>query len=202
MTVKSCHFLEKVNEFFDCLNGRHSRQWIKTKNKNLAPYRSDNDPRFKTLEDFLVYLDTWKKEVHSIPNLTKEEKAAMLLSPQTLKGIEITVRGFIGVTKFLLNTAKTKFIMAGVFNQDPLEQYFSKHRAALGGSRNPTYYDFQRNQVALHIFRGLRFKRARGNTDDSSAHHFTTTIDVAPLPKRKKVCRSLENMFPTPSENS
>jgi hypothetical protein len=185
--------LEKVNEFFDCLNGRHSLQCIKTKNGNLAPYRSVNDPRFKKLEDFLLYLNDWKKEVFSLPGLKNEERAAMLLSTQTLKGIAMTVRGFIGVAKFLLgDTVRTKFLMAGVFNQDPLEQYFSKHRAALGGSRNPTYYQYQRNQVNLHILRGLRFKRARGNTTEISSN---STPGNEPLPKRRKVNRSLQETF-------
>lgn len=133
--------MKTFNELFDCLNGKHSSQHIKEKKPNLAPYRTPGDARFLKLKAVLVYMDDWKKEAQaSTPK--KEEQAAMLLSAQTRVGIEMTIRGFIGVTKHLLEPVAnggvgTKFIMARVFSQDVLEIYFSKQRASCGANRNP-----------------------------------------------------------------
>ena len=180
------------NEFFDCLNGKHSSQHIKKKNANLAPYWSPEDERFQKLREVLAYLDKWKEEVDSA-NLKREEQAAMMLSAQTRLGIEMTVRGFIGVTQYLLKPvaeggAGTKFILAGVFSQDVLEMYFSKQRAACGGNRNPTERQYLQNVGSLHLQRGLKMKRPNGNVSDS---HSTAQeiIEEESLPKRKKSAR-------------
>lgn len=75
----------------------------------------------------------WEDEVDN-SKVKANEKEKMLLSRQTLEGIYITVNGFIGAVKYMLSIG-AKFINARVFCQDPLEQYFSKQRAA-GGAQN------------------------------------------------------------------
>lgn len=183
--------MKTFNEFFDCLNGKHSSQHLKDKKPNLAPYRSPGDERFSKLKEVLVYLDNWKKEVESVTT-KKEERAAMMLSAQTRVGIEMTIRGFIGVTKYLLEPvanggAGTRFIMAGVFSQDVLEIYFSKQRAACGANRNPNERQYLQNVASLHLQRNLRMKRPNANVLD--CHAAADIIDEEPLPKRKKTAR-------------
>lgn len=95
----------------------------------------------------------------------------MQLSHQTLVGIEMTVRGFTAAAKYLLTPveeggAGTKFLMAGAFSQDALEQYFSKQRAACGGNRNPTEAMYLRNVGSLHLQRNMKLKRTRGNVTE------------------------------------
>ena len=77
-------FLRKTNELIDCLNGAHSDQHKRTRKDNLAPYRSSDDPRIVITDKYLDYLKEWKEEVSALPGYSKEQKATMLLSPQTL----------------------------------------------------------------------------------------------------------------------
>lgn len=188
----------KCNEFFDCLNGKHSSEAIKTKKDDLAPYTSTNDQRFEKLQRFLDYLKEWEDEAREIEP-KREKRAAMLLSLPTRVGIEITVRGFTAAVKYLLTPvseggAGCKFIMAGVFNQDGLEQYFSKQRGLCGSNRNPTADQFLRNQNKLHLLQGLKAKRKGSNTEGSE----DATLIGAPLAKRRKVRKPL--IFPVREE--
>jgi len=57
------------------------------------------------LENFLKYLEEWKKEVDAM-DLTSAEKEKRMLSRQTLDGIERTVRAFTGAIKFIMRLKK------------------------------------------------------------------------------------------------
>lgn len=185
--LKNCVFLRKTNELIDCLNGAHSDQHKRKRNSNLAPYYNTNDPRLKVMDDYLNYIHEWKKEVNNLPGFTKEQKAAMLLSPQSQRGIEMTIRGFKGALSFLFSEGvQTKFVMARVFCQDILEQYFSQQRGACGGNRNPDKLKFMENMNALHLQRHIGIKKRKGNTTDTEDR----ILDCTPLPKRPKTARS------------
>lgn len=136
------------------------------------------------MDDYLQYIHDWKKEVNSLPGYTKEQKAAMLLSPQTQRGIEMTIRGFKGALSFLFSV-NTKFVMARVFCQDILEQYFSQQRGACGGNRNPDKLKFMENMNALHIQSHIGIKKRKGNTTAEDVQ-----LNCAPLPKKPKPSRS------------
>lgn len=85
------------------MNGKHSFQSKKTNNDNLAKYTLENmEIRFDILRKFLIYLQEWKEEAHQSTS-RKEDRAAMMLSSQTLTGIEMTIRSFIAVATYLLN---------------------------------------------------------------------------------------------------
>ena len=60
-------FLRSTNEFFDMLNGSHSREAARKNNPNLRSYDVPEDPRFQKLNEFLKYLDDWKQEVEALP---------------------------------------------------------------------------------------------------------------------------------------
>jgi len=107
----------------------------------------------------------------------------MLLSPQTRKGIEITIRGFIGAVKYLLSVG-VKYVMAAIFNQDRIEQNFGKQRAACGGGRNPTVHQYMHNQNSIYLQRKLRLKRKGANTEADDDEE--SKLDDTPLPKRPK----------------
>jgi len=109
----------------------------------------------------------------------------MLLSSQTLQGIEITIRGFEGAVKYLLSRG-AKFIMAHVFSSDFIEQSYSRHRGAVGGGSNPTVDQYLRNQNAFHLLRNLRLERKRANVEMEKTGG---EVDMAPLLKKKKTVR-------------
>lgn len=175
-------FLGKFNELIDDLNGAHSIQHVKKANPRLAPYKEKTDWRFKEIKMFLQYLRDWKEEVMALPNLKPEERKAMLLSSQTLTGLEMTICSFVCCTRFLLGQG-TKFVMARVFQQDPIEHYFSQQRGALGGSRAPDVNSYLRTQGLLHVHGRLKMKRKGANTE----HVADEEEDLGkPLKKRRK----------------
>ena len=215
-TEETIIFIRKVNDFFDMLNGAHSKQGKRKRNPNLDPYCSKEDPRFEELAKFLLYLQEWKEDAESavaagnktvdqsvgadisadlndelepeewedVENEGEEDPASVRqLSYQTLEGIKITVLGFTGVVKFLLDEG-VKFINARVFCQDPIEQYFSKLRSRGGGSTNPNVSQVLHSQRSIHVQGNIGVKKNyRGNTEVETE---SMTITNEPLPKRKK----------------
>lgn len=210
---ETINFIRKVNAFFDMLNGAHSKQGKRKRNPNLAPYCSKEDQRFDKLDEFLQYLQEWKEDAEAsvkanktvdesvqaddpndvvepdqwedIENEEEQDPASVRqLSHQTLEGIKITVHGFTGAVKFLLDEG-VKFINARVFCQDPLEQYFSKLRSRCGGSTNPNMSQALHSQRSIHVQGTLGVKKNyRGNTE---VNNQCMTISTEPLPKRRKL---------------
>lgn len=210
-TSETVEFIRRVNNFFDMLNGAHSQQGKRTRNKNLDPYCSADDPRFQELDDFLNYLNEWKEEAELSTNQTidptlnasmahnpdeledilqdeeedpdewKDPASIRQLSKQTLEGIEITVGGFKAAVKFLLSEG-TKFVNARCFCQDPLEQFFSKLRSRGGGSNNPNFSQTLHSQRSIHLQGQVGKKRNfSGNTEEEAQ---AMQISDAPLPRK------------------
>lgn len=48
--AETATFVRLTNSFFDCLNGRYNNQDKATKNLDLAPYTSPEDPRFQVIK--------------------------------------------------------------------------------------------------------------------------------------------------------
>lgn len=67
--LETALFIEKVNDWFDCLNGAHSSLAKRYRNANIAPYTSTGDSRFLLLEEFLEYLNDWEKDAQN-PNMS------------------------------------------------------------------------------------------------------------------------------------
>ena len=134
-------FIEKVNEWFDCLNGAHSFVAKKKKNKNLASYESVDDSRFEVILSFVKYLQEWEKEANApvmeesmlnLSTVTEDADKSIIegqlesnevedtpaskrtLCRQTVQGIEMTSRAFVAMVKFLLSEG-IQFINARVF---------------------------------------------------------------------------------------
>ena len=88
-----------------------------------------------------------------------------LLSKQTLDGIRMTTLAFKPLVVFLLEEG-TSFINARVFTQDPLEQHFSKLRAAQGGSNNPNLSQALKRTHALELIGEMGMKTRTGNSGE------------------------------------
>jgi len=192
-TEELVKFIMYVNNFFDCLNGAHSSQAVKTRNPNLAPYTDENDKRFDYLMEFLNYIRDWQAEVAALP-LTDAEKRRRLMSPQWYVSVERTILAFIGVVKFCLSKRSAGpdgelagYIMARVFQQDPLEHFYSRQRGCGGGNVHPTLQRFLENMNLIDLQGNLGIKRRRGNTQPLSER-----VDPdLPVQKRKKSNRKL-----------
>jgi len=182
-------YLEHVHDMFRMLNGAHTTHAARTREPLYNAYTSVNDPRFEMLDKILKYFEEWDEEVQKLPLKKKEERAKRILSRETLAGIEITIRGFSGAVKFLLN-AGTKFINATVFSQDCLEHYFGRQRCSQGGNRNPDALTYLQNQRNIAAQSGLAFVgRKRGNC---AVQPLTLDDFDAKIPKKKKIRKKLE----------
>jgi len=208
--VETINFIQKTNDWFDSLNGAHSSQATRTRNANLAPYTSIDDPRFDLLDDYLKYLEDWEKEAHNPnqsmnttcagdksqniddPNESEIEDGGFdpdddtpgskrILSKQTLEGIRMTTLAFKPLVQFLLSEG-TSFINARIFCQDPLEQHFSKIRAGQGGSNNPNFSQYLNRNRSLHLIGQLGMRKRKGNSGEDNS---TIEITTEPLAKRR-----------------
>ncbi|KAJ1520366.1 hypothetical protein ONE63_003501 [Megalurothrips usitatus] len=175
-------FILKCNNFFDNINGAHKNHGIRTANRRLSPFTKKDDQRFDELINFVVYLRDWEKEVNSLRNLKKTQKKKLLLPHQTVDGIEMTVNSFIAVMKFMLD-AGAEYVNGRALCQDPLEQYFGKQRASLGGSNNPTVQQFFDTDNKIKTHRDMNVRRGRGNTEATNS---SMEISDEPLPKRPR----------------
>ena len=184
-TAKLC---DMINDFFDCLNVRSFHEHQRKRNLLLAPYRSSTDARFNWLENvFLKYLTDWFSSTQTrAGTYTPEQRAQMFLSTQTYKGLQITTKSVIQVTKFLLGEG-CEGILTERFCQDDLEEYFGYQRAQGRRSDNPTAADFGYNDLRISVLRDIA-PTAEGNV--AGRHHGArtkwSTVSEEPLPKRSK----------------
>ena len=152
-TAKLC---EMINDFFDCLNVRSFHEYERKRNPLLAPYRSCTDSRFQCLENvFLKYLADWLSSTQTRAGMfTPDEKARMFLSVQTYKGLQITVKSVVQLTKFLLSEG-FEGVLTERFCQDDVEEYFGYQRAQGRRSENPTAEDFGYNDLRISVLRDI-----------------------------------------------
>ncbi|XP_071855332.1 uncharacterized protein [Apostichopus japonicus] len=152
--ASTVHFINKLNDWFDCLNVANVTQHIQSKNPNLAPYRSIDDERLKLLEDdFLGFLSEWNTEAQEATDVPRE----------TYAGHQITVKSFVQLTKELLQTPGVKYILSEKCSQDPLEEYFSKQRGCGGRNENPTVEQFGHNALSLMVASSKAISSLRSN---------------------------------------
>lgn len=91
---------------------------------------SKDDPRIKSLDDFLQYLEYWKKET-STPKTFISDKLWFDLQAMT--------HGFKSFVNIKLTKFPSSVIKAWIVNQDGVENHFCQTRACNGQNNNPTY---------------------------------------------------------------
>lgn len=188
-TTELIKFIFLMNRFFDCLNGmrekgeeesEHEEEFLQSQEtpdfgnceeegdseKDKAPYCDPEDKRFEfLLEKVLGYFEEWKNEILTRPGVhTKAELNAMIITHQALGALEITVRGIIGSIKFMLTKTGAPAVSARVFNQDPLEQYFSGVRRSGGDNRQPNLKRVLDTRLNLTAQGQLSMMSTKGNT--------------------------------------
>ena len=211
-TSETVRFIRMVNKFFDCLNGAHESQHVKTRNANLKPHSDEADERFDWLENvFLRYIVDWRKQATedceklkqqrkgekmkkqgeqsklSRGQIRDEDPKRRMLSLQTQQGIEMAIKSFSGATRYLIQVAKMSndpiFINARAFSQDHLDNYLSRQRAAGGGSSNPNVFRLLGNLVSIGLQRELGLAQKKGSNAPETAE---ADLDSEPLPKRAR----------------
>ena len=182
-TVK---FIRHMNKFFDCLNTRNLHEGKNTRNDDLNPYTSKDDPRLEyLLNDFLGYFDSWKVSVENRPGkFSKREIVGMQLSQQTIDGLKISVRSIVACVRFLLDLG-APFVLTKVFNQDPLEQSFGHIRQKGGLCDAPTVYSAQHTMTSLRVVDSVAMAPVRGNTK-----RMNCTVEHNDSPVARKKSRS------------
>ena len=180
-TVKLVKLMDK---FFDCANCRSLNEGIYKRKDNLKPYRDVADPRLQWMENgFLQHFTDWRTSVEARPGVfTKGERNKMMLSHQTLKGLEITARSLVALVRFLLQQG-APFVLTAHFNQDPIEQEFGKARQSGGAWDHPTVYDLNFRITQLRVIGSQALAPVRGNTKRNQDQR---TIDNTPLPRLKR----------------
>lgn len=68
------------------------------------------------------------------------------------------------MTKSLLEIDGVKYVLSEKFCQDPLEEHFGRQRRKGGCNENPTYQEFQKNELILNVVRSELISDLRGNT--------------------------------------
>ena len=122
------NLLQTWTGLFDCLNTRSLTEGIKTRKDSLLPYTDRNDVRFNFLGEFLKYLEQWKISVQTRPgNVTASEGANMFLTPQTYKGLVMTIKSFSEAARYLLDNG-VECVLSNFFCQDPLEAHFERQK--------------------------------------------------------------------------
>jgi hypothetical protein len=184
-TAKLC---EMINDFFDCLNVRSFHEHERKRNALLAPYRSTTDSRFEWLENvFLRYLADWLSSTQTrAGSFTPDQRAKMFLSIQTYKGLQITVKSVIRLTKFLLGEG-FESVLTERFCQDDVEEYFGYQRPQGRRADNPTAADFGYNDLRISVLRDVA-PVAEGNVAGRHTGQRSKWYNVSeePLPKRSK----------------
>jgi hypothetical protein len=83
---------------------------------NKAPFYSIADARIKWLEDFLKWLNNWKKYVTAKDHF---------LTTETFEAITITTKSTIAKITFLFNTTEFKFVLTRKFNHDIIGKVYT-----------------------------------------------------------------------------
>ncbi|KAL5500013.1 hypothetical protein EMCRGX_G011503 [Ephydatia muelleri] len=183
---ETAKFVTMFDKFFDALNVSNYTSGVNKRKVFQQPYRSGDDFRLKWLkEEFLVFLDTWEQSVQARPGFSASEKQKMLLSPQTLLGLRITVNSFIGLVQYLFTLEGVESFLSQRIGQDPLEKFFGCQRQRGATSDNPNVSEFQKNMQTIRIVDTMCRPSVRGNCQEIKNQHPINPNENTPLLKRK-----------------
>ena len=103
-----------------------------------------------------------------------------------------TVKSFVEMTRFLLSKPDSDglFLLSERVTQDPLENYFGRHRSRGHRCGNPNFKECIQNAVSLRAQKSLDLDCVRGNCRRkrllSNDSFVVSKDDEVPLPKRKR----------------
>lgn len=178
---ETVQFIRLMDKWFDIMNVKNLNECILKRKPDLAPFRQVDDPRLGwLLGDFLDYFREWKNLVNA-RDVSKSEQAAMMLSYQTMQGLEISVKSIVSCIKIVLNEG-ADFVLTRTFNQDKVEQFFGLLRMRGGANDNPNVRMAGNLVNHLRFIRTNQFEDIRGNVH-AQIHR---QVDQNPLPRRRR----------------
>ena len=102
--------------------------------------------------------------------------------------ISFLVKSIVELTKELLAIDGVDCILTEKFSQDPLEEYFSKHRRRQGCASQINYETFGHSTLALNVMDSSLITDLTGNTRGRGVEKPEIDIhDLRSLPKKKKI---------------
>ena len=126
-TTQTALYRKHMNNLFDCLNVKSTKEGDYSRNEFLKQYTTENDSRFDWLQDRLCHIlisgnIIFYRDLQTLqPMLGKK----IFVSRQTHDGIQIRCYSVIEATKYLLKDG-FQFVLAETFCQDVLEEYFGR----------------------------------------------------------------------------
>lgn len=127
----TANYIEIIVNWWEVMNVRTILKGIHKRNVFQEPMKL-NDFRFQFLEDFLIWLDTWKDAKSDTGRLTQETHLALSLTTHAIREI----------TRYCTEELHMKFILTGKFQTDSLEDRFGRYRQLAGGQ-----YDISATQL-------------------------------------------------------
>ena len=187
-TTQTALCCKHMNNFFNCLNVKSTKEGDYNRNDFLKPYMTENDFRFDWHQNTLLpYFNNWKHKILQRPgNFTASAREKMFISRQIHEGIQITCYSVIEATKCLLKEG-FQFVLTERFCQDVLEEYFGRQRGIGRRNDNPTVFQFGYNDNIILIQRSVI--NFTGNTRGTYKNKRTNSwndVDNQLLQKRKK----------------
>lgn len=97
------------------------------------------------------------------------------------------VKSFVEVSRLLLRLPgmSGQYLLSDRFNQDPLENYFSRQRAQGSRCDNPTAQACLEAAQSIRVQRSMSLQPVRGNCGRKRRQFPEEVIDDTPLKKRK-----------------
>lgn len=189
---ETARFILLMDRFFDCLNSRNLLEGKRFRKPDLLPYTHVSDIRFDFLQgEFLQYLEDWRSSVQNRQGqFSAGERQKMFLSLQTYRGLVMTVKSFVEVTRYLLSNG-VPFVLSHKFCQDPLEEHFGRHRAIGRSAENPNLFQFGHQENSIRLQRQMALiVTPKGNIKGANQQRPAVTITSSPM---KKKCRTNRN---------
>ncbi|KAL5474560.1 hypothetical protein EMCRGX_G026521 [Ephydatia muelleri] len=190
---ETANFIALFDKFFDSFNVSNYTEANRHRKPFRQPYRSSDDFRLDWLQnEFLGYLTKWEEHVNGIEGINAKTRKSMLLSPQTLLGLKITVNSIVEMVKYLFSLEGVKSFLSNRISQDPIEKFFGCQRQRLSTNENPNAYEFSKNTETLRVVNSICRPSVHGNCRATAT---TDTIDLAkerrPLHKRRSHRKTL-----------
>ena len=168
-TTQTALCCKHMNNFFNCLNVKSTKEEDYSRNEFLKPYATENDLRFDWLQNTLLpYFNNWKHNILQRPgNFTASAREKMFIFRQTHESKQIICYSVIEATKYLLKEG-FQFVLTKRFCKDVLEKYFGRQRGIGQRNDNPTVFQFGYNDSIIRMQRSVNIRSTYKNKRTNS----------------------------------
>lgn len=119
----TAEFLKIVRTWFNIVNVKSPYKHVAKRDDLLKPICLENEDGLKYLEKFGALMEDWDRQ----PGTAK-------ISSDTLRGLVLTCRGLVGLSKYLLQECDLEYVLLGKIQSDRIEGHFGHLRKLAGGN--------------------------------------------------------------------